>query len=105
MDAPALTYDGFEVSDVSGQKVLAVSGVPESVTITDLVRDLRDRMRLPANDTAGRPLSYHARLDRESRHLRGDERVHESVKPGDRVVLQPNVDAGGARRIASATHG
>lgn len=97
MFATTVTNNRFEVTDVSGQKVLAVSDVPEEVTITDLISNLRERMRLPANDAAGRPLSYHARLDREGRHLQGHERVRESVQPGDRVVLQPNVDAGGVR--------
>jgi hypothetical protein len=97
MSATAVAETGFEVSDVTGQKVLAVSNVPEDVTISELIQELRDRMRLPANDSAGRPLSYHARLDREGRHLQGGERVRESLQPGDRVVLQPNVDAGGGR--------
>jgi hypothetical protein len=97
MSATALALSGFEVSDVTGQKVLAVSDVAEDVTVSELVRELLGRMRLPANDPAGRPLSYHARLDREGRHLQGGERVRESLQPGDRVVLQPNVDAGGRR--------
>jgi hypothetical protein len=95
MSATAVATTGFEVSDVTGQKVLAVSDVPEDLTVTDLIQGLLERMRLPANDAAGRPLSYHARLDREGRHLQGAERVRESLQPGDRVVLQPNVDAGG----------
>ena len=91
----AVADAGFEVSDVTGQKVLAVSDVPDDVTVNDLIMGLMARMRLPANDSAGRPLSYHARLDREGRHLQGTERVRDSVQTGDRVVLQPNVDAGG----------
>jgi hypothetical protein len=91
----AVAERGFEVSDVTGQKVMAISNVPEDVTVNDLIHGLVGRMKLPANDTAGRPLSYHARLDREGRHLQGTERVRESLQPGDRVVLQPNVDAGG----------
>jgi hypothetical protein len=85
---------GFEVSDVTGQKVLAVSDVPRDETIRELVRGVIGRMRLPASDTAGRPLTYHARSDREGRHLLGSELVTDAVQPGDRVVLQPNVDAG-----------
>lgn len=96
MSATALMDTTFEVSDVTGQKVLAVSGVPAGSTIADLIGTLVDRMRLPPHDTAGRPLTYHARLDREGRHLLGSEQVAEVVLPGDRVVLQPNVDAGGA---------
>jgi hypothetical protein len=85
---------GFEVSDVTGQKVLAVSEMPEDVTVSELIPGLVGKMRLPLNDASGRPLSYHARLDREGRHLQGAERVAEAVRTGDRIVLQPNVDAG-----------
>ncbi len=99
MSATAVADAGFEVSDVTGQKVVAVSNVPDEMTVSDLIPGLVGRMRLPANDAAGRPLSYHARLDREGRHLQGAERVRESLQPGDRVVLQPNVDAGGGRRF------
>jgi hypothetical protein len=84
----------FEVSDVTGQKVLAVADVADDATVGDLVRGLIPRMRLPPSDSAGRPLTYHARSDREGRHLLGSERVADAVQPGDRVVLQPNVDAG-----------
>lgn len=95
MSAAALMEAEFEVSDVSGQKLLNVSGVPVDATVGELVHGLIGRMRLPANDAGGRPLTYHARLDREGRHLQGAERVAEALKTGDRVVLQPNVDAGG----------
>ena len=95
MSAVAVVETGFEVSDVTGQKVLAVSSVADDVTVTELIRELLGKMRLPLNDASGRPLSYHARLDREGRHLQGAEQVRHSVKPGDRIVLQPNVDAGG----------
>ena len=95
MSATAVMNTEFEVSDVTGQKVLAVSQVPADATIGELVRGLIGRMRLPPSDTAGRPLTYHARSDREGRHLLGSERVADAVLPGDRVVLQPNVDAGG----------
>jgi hypothetical protein len=89
-------HDAFEVSDVTGQKVLAVSSVPSGTTVADLVRGLITRMRLPASDTSGRPLTYHARSDREGRHLLSGEQVAHAIHPGDRIVLQPNVDAGGS---------
>ena len=94
MSAVGIAETAYEVSDVTGQKVLAVSNVADEATIGELIQELLVRMRLPSNDAAGRPLSYHARLDREGRHLQGAERVRESLKPGDRIVLQPNVDAG-----------
>jgi hypothetical protein len=84
----------FEVSDVSGQKIMQVGDVPIDATVTELIDGLLSRMRLPANDTGGRPLTYQARLDREGRSLGGSERVADAVLPGDRVVLTPNVDAG-----------
>lgn len=95
MSAAAVMESGFEVSDVSGQKILSVSNVPVDATVGEVVHGLISRMRLPANDAGGRPLTYHARLDREGRHLQGAERVSAAVLPGDRIVLQPNVDAGG----------
>lgn len=88
------TEFGFEVTDVTGQKVLAVSNVGDDVTVGELIRGLLERMQLPSNDTAGRPISYHARLDRIGAHLPGAQLVREIVEPGDRIVLQPNVDAG-----------
>jgi hypothetical protein len=101
MSATAVVESGFQASDVTGQKVLAVSGMPEDVTVSELVQGLVGKMGLPLNDASGRPLSYHARLDREGRHLQGAERVAEAVRTGDRVVLQPNVDAGGPQLFAT----
>jgi hypothetical protein len=95
MSTTTVMEAGFEVSDVTGQKVLSVSSMPPDATVSELVRGLVERMQLASNDAAGRPLTYHARLDREGRHLQGAERVAEAVRPGDRLVLQPNVDAGG----------
>jgi hypothetical protein len=51
-------------------------------------------MELPANDVEGRPLVYQALLPREGRHLRGDEKVGEALETGDRIVVQPNIEAG-----------
>lgn len=97
MSATAVMDPAFEVADVTGQKVMAVSSVPSAATVSEVVGSLLGQMRLPPSDTRGRPLTYHARLDREGRHLLGSERVADVVQPGDRLVLQPNVDAGGSR--------
>jgi hypothetical protein len=51
-------------------------------------------MSLPANDPTGQPLAYHARLEREGRHLNAAERVGDAVREGDTLMLQPNIDAG-----------
>jgi hypothetical protein len=95
MSATAVMERGFEVSDVTGQKVLAVAALEVGATIAEMVSTVIGRMRLPANDAEGRPLTYQARLDREGRHLLGSEQVADAVQTGDRVVLQPSVEAGG----------
>ncbi len=84
----------LEVSDVSGQKPVKVSNVVPDATIGELIQSLLGQMDLPSNDVEGRPLTYHARLDREGRHLHATETVGDALAPGDRLVLQPNIDAG-----------
>lgn len=85
----------LEVSDVSGQKTATVSDLPFDASIGELVDQLLEELQLTRNDTSGRPLTYQARLDREGRHLLASERVGEALQSGDRLVLQPNIDAGG----------
>jgi hypothetical protein len=87
---------GLQVSDVSGQKVFNVGNVPADATVGELVHQLLSEMNLPQNDAGGRPLTYHARLEREGRHLHSSERIGDALQAGDNVVLQPNIDAGGA---------
>jgi hypothetical protein len=84
----------LEVTDVSGQKTIQVSDLAADATVGELIRASLVEMSLPQNDISGRPLAYHALLEREGRHLHGAEIVSEAVQTGDRVVLQPNVDAG-----------
>ena len=85
---------GLEVTDVSGQKSITVTDLAADATVGELIRASLGEMALPQNDVSGRPLVYHALLEREGRHLHGSEVVSETVKEGDRVVLQPNIDAG-----------
>ena len=42
--------------------------VGDDVTVSELIRGLLERMQLPSNDTTGRPIAYHARLDRIGAH-------------------------------------
>ncbi len=85
----------LEASDVSGQKVASVKDVPPDATVQELVQGLLARMRLPRNNAQGVPLTYHARLEREGRHLHASERVGDALESEDRIVLQPSVMAGG----------
>jgi hypothetical protein len=87
----------LHVSDVSGQRLHCVRGVPGDSTVSELLRGVLSPMKLPHNDASGRPVVYHARLDREGRHLHGSELVGEALQNEDRLVLQPNIDAGGRR--------
>lgn len=89
------TEIGIEVSDVSGQKRALVSELPADATVGELVSGLLEHMELPQNDVSGRPLTYRARLDREGRHLHASEMASDVLEPGDQVVLQPDIEAGG----------
>ena len=84
----------LRASDVSGQKQARASAVPASFTIGELVQRLIARMGLTRHDSAGRPLNYHARLDREGRHLHGAETVGDALREDDELVLTPDIDAG-----------
>ncbi len=95
MDQVATMGIDLQVSDVSGQRMHSVRGVPVDSTIGELVQGLLSPMKLPRNDASGRPVVYHARLDREGRHLHGSEIIGEALQRDDRLVLQPNIDAGG----------
>jgi hypothetical protein len=94
MSASEKTGIGLHVSDVSGQKVFNVGDVPTDATVGELVHQLLAQMNLPQNDPGGRPLTYHARLEREGRHLHSSEIIGDALQAGDSVVLQPNIDAG-----------
>jgi hypothetical protein len=82
------------ISDVSGQKVFDVANAPADGTVGELVHEMIATMDLPRNDAGGAPLTYHARLEREGRHLNASERIGDALERGDRLTLQPNIDAG-----------
>lgn len=84
----------LQVNDVSGQKPFKVSNVPEDSTVGELIQGMLAQMSLPQNDVSGRPLTYHARLEREGRHLHASERVGDALQTDDQIILQPNIDAG-----------
>lgn len=84
----------LEISDVSGQKVFSVANAPANGTVGELVHEMLGKMNLPRNDASGAPLSYQARLEREGRHLNASERIGDALEHGDRLKLQPNIDAG-----------
>jgi len=82
------------VSDVSGQKVFVVANAPEGGTVGELIEEMLGKMGLPPVDSGGRPLTYHARLEREGRHLHASERIGDALQTEDHLTLHPNIDAG-----------
>jgi hypothetical protein len=84
----------LQASDLTGQRLVKVADAPTDATIGELVDGLLPRMNLPRNDNGGKPLTYHARLDREGRHLHASELVGETLQPNDRLVLHPEIHAG-----------
>jgi hypothetical protein len=99
MNATATMTLGLTVSDVSGQKHVRASAVPTHVTISELVQRLIAKLGLARTGCAGQPLEYHARLDREGRHLHGTETVGDALQEDDALVLTPDIDAGGSARV------
>ncbi|MBN2507577.1 MAG: hypothetical protein JXQ71_12870 [Verrucomicrobia bacterium] len=87
-------YLEVQATDVTGQKRVRARRVRMESRMRDLVEDLVPRLDLPDQDASGRPLTYHARLDREGRHVHASEVVGEALLPNDTITLQPDVDAG-----------
>jgi hypothetical protein len=80
--------------DVSGQNRKRVSGIPTDAQVSEVVKRLLADMHLPDADAEGRPVTYTARLEREARHLGGNERIGDVVEPGDNLRLLPSIEAG-----------
>jgi hypothetical protein len=87
----------ISATDVTGQNVVNVNALDREMTVGELLEGLVPRMRLPQLANGGRPLTYHARLEREGRHLHATEIVGEALEEQDRIMLQPTIEAGGNR--------
>ena len=87
-------------SDVTGQTVVNVGIDPgdREMSVGEWLDALVPRMKLPRLGNGGRTLTYHARLEREGRHLHATEVVGEALQPKDRIMIQPTIEAGGNRR-------
>jgi len=82
-------------TDVTGQNVVNVNALDREMTVGELMEALVPRMKLPKLGNGGRPLAYHARLEREGRHLHATEVVGDALQSRDRIMLQPTIEAGG----------
>lgn len=85
-------------SDVSRQKVRALDGVSPEKTVGELVDDFLRELNLPVQDPEGHPLTYHALLEREARHVNASELVGDALAHGDRLTIQPTIEAAGYGR-------
>jgi hypothetical protein len=80
--------------DFSGQKSFRARGVTTQSRVDELVRGAISEMGLRTHSEQGEAVNYHARLDREGRHLLASERVGQALLDQDELVLHPNIDAG-----------
>lgn len=87
----------LNVSDVSGQKMFRIELGPDA-TVDDVIKVLLTSSSISSIDSQGTPQTFHARLDREGRHLHASERIGDALLPNDHIVLQPNIDAGTSSR-------
>jgi hypothetical protein len=80
------------VEDFTGQIRRRVRGLPRDATVGDLIGTLTSELRLPANDSQGRPVTYAARARGES--LADSDRIGDVLQNEDVVTLTQNVTAG-----------
>ncbi|MGB9620700.1 MAG: hypothetical protein ACPL7K_09830 [Armatimonadota bacterium] len=85
----------LQFTDTSGQRMARAREVPYDCTVGEAIDGVLSELKLPRCDASGRPIVYHGLHDREGRHLEDWETVGTTLKDGDWVVLQPNIDAGG----------
>lgn len=80
------------VEDFTGQVRHRASGVPKDATLGELIAGVTARLRLPENDSQGRPVTYAARSGGAS--LNESDRVGEVLEENSVVTLTQNVTAG-----------
>ena len=80
------------VEDFTGQIRRRARGIPTDATVGELVNSLMREMRLPVNDSQGRPVTYAARAHGASLHEA--DRLGDVLQEDDVVTLSQNVTAG-----------
>jgi len=83
----------LRVQDMSGQREYVARDVPKDASWGETMAGILATMSLPKNDPA-RPNVWSGHLEREGRHLHSSEIVGDSLVDNDKVVLQPEVNAG-----------
>ena len=80
------------VEDFTGQVRHRASGIPRDATMGEVLASVTNRLRLPANDSQGRPVTYAARARGAS--LSEGDRVGDVLEDNEVVTLTQNVTAG-----------
>ena len=80
------------VEDFTGQVRHKASGIPRDATLGELIGSVANRLRLPANDSQGRPVTYAARVRGVS--LNESDRIGDVLEENEVVTLTQNVTAG-----------
>jgi len=82
------------VTDVSRQKRARIKDLSPDTTVLEFLEEIVGRLELPRTDPSGRPQVYQVLVEREGRHLQGDERLGDVLKEDDLLILHPNIEAG-----------
>jgi hypothetical protein len=90
--ATATKTMSLTVEDFTGQVRHRASGIPRDATLSEVLDALTSRLRLPANDSQGRPVTYAARAKGAS--LNESDRVGDVLEENEVVTLTQNVTAG-----------
>ncbi len=91
-----LFVPNITATDVTRQRRVRAKAAMD-ISMAQFVESLLPRLHLPSQDSGGRALTYHARIDRLGRHAHSSEVVGDVLLPNDEITLHPNVDAGGVR--------
>ncbi|KKL99770.1 hypothetical protein LCGC14_1811110 [marine sediment metagenome] len=89
------TTISLQIQDFSGQREFVVRDVPTDASWGEAMSQIVATADLPKNNPAGAEEVWVGRLEREGRHLHASEIVGDALEEGDRIVLQPEVTAGG----------
>ena len=92
-----MTLDNITASDTTGQRSVRLPKVRRDLSLGELLDGtLLPKLALPRQDSAQRPISYSIRNDRTGTYVRRSESVGDVLSSNDRLVLQPQIDAGGS---------
>ena len=80
------------VEDFTGQMRHKASNIPRDASMAELIASVASKLRLPLNDSQGRPVTYGARARGVS--LNESDRIGDVLTDNDVVTLTQNVTAG-----------